>query len=140
MRRNRLRERLRAGRPSPGTHVHSAWPSVVGVVGPPGRVDDVEFVGEYAPYDLFALENLARAVDTFDHMTAMFQVEQQPGTPLRVRARRGRGARSAPTHSPRGMGAGAGAACGRRRGRPAASTASACAATSATWSTWARPR
>ena len=80
MRRNRLRERLRAGRPSLGTHVHSAWPAVVELVGHTGLFDYVEFVGEYAPYDLFALENLARAVDTFDHMTAMFKVEQQPIT------------------------------------------------------------
>src|SRR4026208_1731635 len=86
MRRNRLRERLRAGRPSLGTHVHSAWPAVVELVGHTGLFDYVEFVGEYAPYDLFALENLARAVDPFDHMPAMFKVEQQPRTYLAVRA------------------------------------------------------
>jgi 2-keto-3-deoxy-L-rhamnonate aldolase RhmA len=86
MRRNRLRELLRAGRPSIGTHIHSAWPAVVELAGHTGLFDYVEFVGEYAPYDLFALENLARAVDTFDHMTAMFKVEQQPRTYLAVRA------------------------------------------------------
>jgi 2-keto-3-deoxy-L-rhamnonate aldolase RhmA len=86
MRRNRLRELLRAGRPSIGTHIHAAWPAVVELVGHTGLFDYVEFVGEYAPYDLFALENLARAVNTFDHMTAMFKVEQQPRTYLAVRA------------------------------------------------------
>src|SRR6476661_2041745 len=86
MRRNRLRERLRAGEPSLGTHLHSAWPAVVELAGHAGCFDYVEFVGEYAPYDLFALENLARAVDTFDHMSAMFKVEQQPRTYLAVRA------------------------------------------------------
>jgi 2-keto-3-deoxy-L-rhamnonate aldolase RhmA len=86
MRRNRLRELLRAGRPSIGTHIHAAWPAVVELVGHTGLFDYVEFVGEYAPYDLFALENLARAVNTFDHMTAMFKVEQQPRTYLVVRA------------------------------------------------------
>src|SRR6186997_1329320 len=86
MRRNRLRERLRAGRPSLGTHVHSAWPAVVELVGHTGLFDYVEFVGEYAPYDLFALENLARAVDTFPHMTAMMKIEQQPRTYLAGRA------------------------------------------------------
>jgi 2-keto-3-deoxy-L-rhamnonate aldolase RhmA len=85
MRRNRLRELLRAGQPSVGTHIHSAWPAVVEPVGHSGRFDYVEFVGEYAPYDLFALENLARAVNTFD-MSAMFKVEQQPRTYLAVRA------------------------------------------------------
>src|SRR4029450_7690882 len=86
MRRNRLRELLRAGRPSIGTHIHSAWPAVVELAGHTGLFDYVEFVGEYAPYDLFALENLARAGDTFDHMTAMFKVEQQPRTYLAVSA------------------------------------------------------
>jgi 4-hydroxy-2-oxoheptanedioate aldolase len=86
MRPNRLRERLRAGQPTLGTHVHSAWPAVVELVGHSGMFDYVEFVGEYAPYDLFALENLARAVNTFDHMSAMFKVEQQPRTYLAVRA------------------------------------------------------
>ncbi len=69
-----------------GTHVPSAWPAVAELAGHAGMFDYVEFVGEYAPYDLFALENLARAVNTFDHMTAMFKVEQQPRTYLAVRA------------------------------------------------------
>ena len=59
MRRNRLRERLRAGEPSLGTHIHSAWPAVVELAGHAGCFDYVEFVGEYAPYDLFALETSA---------------------------------------------------------------------------------
>ena len=80
MRRNRLRELLRAGRPTLGTHIHSAWPAVVELAGHAGVFDYVEFAGEYAPYDLFALENLGRAVNTFDHMSAMFKVEQQPRT------------------------------------------------------------
>jgi 4-hydroxy-2-oxoheptanedioate aldolase len=48
--------------------------------------DYVEFVGEYAPYDLYALENLGRAVDLFDHMTAMMKIEQEPRTYLAIRA------------------------------------------------------
>ena len=48
--------------------------------------DYVEFVGEYAPYDLYALENLGRAVDLFDHMSAMMKIEQEPRTYLAVRA------------------------------------------------------
>ena len=43
-----------------------------------GNVDYVEFVGEYAPYDLYALENLGRAVDLFEHMSSMMKIE--PGT------------------------------------------------------------
>lgn len=86
MRKNRLRELLNADQPSLGTHLHSSWPSIVELVGHSGMFDYVEFVGEYAPYDLYALENLGRAVDLFDHMSAMMKIEQQPRTYLTVRA------------------------------------------------------
>ncbi len=75
MRPNRLRELLRAGQPTFGTHIHTVWPTVAELAGHAGVFDYVEFVGEYAPYDLFALENLARAVETFPHMTAMMKIE-----------------------------------------------------------------
>src|SRR5262249_52260783 len=86
MRRNRLRELLKADQPSLGTHIHSSWPTIIELVGHSGMFDYVEFVGEYAPYDLYALENLGRAVDLFDHMTAMMKIEQEPRTYLTIRA------------------------------------------------------
>jgi 4-hydroxy-2-oxoheptanedioate aldolase len=86
MRKNRLRELLDADQPSLGTHLHSSWPSIVELVGHTGMFDYVEFVGEYAPYDLYALENLGRAVDLFDHMSAMMKIEQEPRTYLTIRA------------------------------------------------------
>lgn len=86
MRRNRLRELLDADQPSLGTHLHISWPSIVELVGHSGMFDYVEFVGEYAPYDLYALENLGRAVDLFPHMSAMMKIEQQPRTYLAIRA------------------------------------------------------
>lgn len=86
MRKNRLRELLDADLPSLGTHIHSSWPSVVELAGHSGMFDYVEFVGEYAPYDLYALENLGRAVDLFDHMSAMMKIEQEPRSYLTIRA------------------------------------------------------
>ena len=86
MRRNRLRELLREGRPSIGTHLAISWPSIVELVGHSRMFDYVEFLAEYAPYDLYALENLGRAVDLFPHMTGMMKVEQEPRTYLAVRA------------------------------------------------------
>lgn len=86
MRRNRLRELLQADQPSLGTHIHSSWPTIVELVGHSGMFDYVEFVGEYAPYDLYALENIGRAVDLFDHMTAMMKIEQEPRTYLTIRS------------------------------------------------------
>jgi 2-keto-3-deoxy-L-rhamnonate aldolase RhmA len=86
MRANRLRELINAGKPSLGTHIHIGWPSITELVGHSANFDYIEFVGEYAPYDLHSLENLGRAVDLFPHMTAMMKIEQQPRTYLAVRA------------------------------------------------------
>ena len=86
MRRNRLRELLKAGQPTLGTHIHSSWPSIIELVGHSRMFDYVEFVGEYAPYDLYALENIGRAVDLFDHMSSMMKIEQEPRTYLTIRS------------------------------------------------------
>ncbi|MEZ5594363.1 MAG: aldolase/citrate lyase family protein [Gammaproteobacteria bacterium] len=86
MRKNRLRQLLNADQPSLGTHLHSSWPSIIELVGHSGMFDYIEFVAEYAPYDLYGLENMARAVDLFDHMSAMMKIEQEPRTFLTVRA------------------------------------------------------
>src|SRR5438093_791530 len=86
MRHNRLRELLKADKPSLGTHLHSSWPSIIELVGHSRMFDYVEFVAEYAPYDLYTLENLGRAVDLFPHLSAMMKIEQEPRTYLAVRA------------------------------------------------------
>lgn len=86
MRANRLRELLNAGQPSLGTHLHNVWPGITELVGQSGAFDYVEFVGEYAPYDLFSLDNLGRAVAIFPHMSGMMKVEQEPRTYLAVRS------------------------------------------------------
>jgi len=86
MRRNRLRELLKADQPSIGTHLMCSWPTLVELVGQSSMFDYVEFLAEYAPYDLYALENLGRAVALFDHMTAMMKIEQEPRAYLTIRA------------------------------------------------------
>ena len=63
MRRNRLRERLDAGQPTLGTHMLSAWPTLVELVGAAGNFDYVEFVAEYAPFTMHDLDNLGRALE-----------------------------------------------------------------------------
>lgn len=77
---------MKEGKPTIGTHVHSIWPGTVEVIGHSGTIDYVEFTGEYAPYDLLTLENFGRAIDLFDHMSAMMKIEQQPRTYLATRA------------------------------------------------------
>lgn len=78
MRRNKLRELLRAGKPSLATHLANSWPTVVELIGNSGRFDYVEFQAAYQPYDLYALENMGRAIALFDHMSGMIKVDQQP--------------------------------------------------------------
>lgn len=74
---NILRQLLDDGKPTIGTHIHSTWPGMIEVIGHSGAMDYVEFSGEYAPYDLYSLENFGRAIDLFDHMTSMIKVDQE---------------------------------------------------------------
>ncbi|MHB9091528.1 MAG: aldolase/citrate lyase family protein, partial [Chloroflexota bacterium] len=76
MRPNKLRELLNAGKPSIGTHLHNSWPTMVELVGHSGTFDYVEFLAEYAPYDLYALDNLGRAINLFPQMSGMMKIEQ----------------------------------------------------------------
>ena len=77
MKKNKLKEKLNSGKPTLATHLHNIWPSVVEVVGHTGIFDYVEFVAEYAPFDLNSLDNFCRAVELFD-MSAIIKVDQQP--------------------------------------------------------------
>jgi 4-hydroxy-2-oxoheptanedioate aldolase len=85
-RKNALRELLKGGKPTLGTHLHVTWPGIVEVIGQSGVIDYVEFLGEYAPYDLYALENFGRAVDLFKHMSSMIKIDQEPKVYLAGRA------------------------------------------------------
>lgn len=85
-RKNVLRELLKEDKPTIGTHVHSTWPGMIEVIGHTHAIDYIEFTAEYAPYDLYSLENFGRAIDLFDHMSAMMKIEQEPRTHLAIRA------------------------------------------------------
>ena len=63
MRRNLLRARLNAGQPTVGTHILSAWPTLVELIGHSGQYDYVEFTAEYAPFTMHDLDNLGRAFE-----------------------------------------------------------------------------
>jgi len=77
MRQNKLRQLLKDGKPSIGTRVHSTWPSIVEAIGHTGLFDYVEFLAEYAPFDLYALDSFCRAAELYD-MTAIIKVDQEP--------------------------------------------------------------
>jgi len=85
MRPNRLREALRAGEPTLSTRIQSPWPSTVELVGHTGVFDYVEFLAEYAPYDLHDLDNWCRAAELYN-LGAMIKIDQEPRRFLAQRA------------------------------------------------------
>jgi len=85
MRPNKIRELLKADKPSVATHIHSSWPSVVEIAGHTGMFDYIEFVSEYAPFDLHGLENICRAAE-LHNMSSMIKVDQEPRRFLSQRA------------------------------------------------------
>src|SRR5438093_1095205 len=88
MRPNKLRELLKSNKPTLSTHIHTTWPSVVEAIGHTGLYDYVEFVGEYGPFDLHDLDNLARAGDIYD-MSMQLKFDQEPRGFLAPRVRNG---------------------------------------------------
>ena len=85
MRANKLRELLNDDQPSLSTHVHSTWPSVIEALGHTGLYDYVEFVAEYAPFDLHDFDNLGRAAE-LHNLGAMVKVDQEPRSFIAQRA------------------------------------------------------
>lgn len=63
---NKLRELLNEKKPIMATRINSTWPVVAEVVGATKKYDYIEFLGEYAPYDQYDLENIARACELHD--------------------------------------------------------------------------
>jgi 2-keto-3-deoxy-L-rhamnonate aldolase RhmA len=76
-RKNKLRALLRESRPTIATHVHSTWPGLMEVIGSTGLLDYVELSAQYAPYDLYALDNFAMAGDLYD-TPAMIKIDPEP--------------------------------------------------------------
>jgi len=77
MRPNKLRALLDAGQPTLGTRLHSTWPAIIEVLGHTGMFDYVEFLAEYAPFDLYALDDFCRAAELYD-VAAMIKIDQAP--------------------------------------------------------------
>jgi 2-keto-3-deoxy-L-rhamnonate aldolase RhmA len=66
MRENRLRAALEGTGATIGTHLFLDSPTVVETVAQTGSLDYVEFLAEYASYDLTSLENFCRAAELHD--------------------------------------------------------------------------
>ena len=85
MKENRLRDLMRKGEPTLGTRVLIVWPGVTELIGYTGVYDYVEFVSEYAPYDLHDLDNLARAAELVG-ISSMIKIDQEPRSYIAERA------------------------------------------------------
>jgi 2-keto-3-deoxy-L-rhamnonate aldolase RhmA len=77
MRVNRLRELLRAGKPTIGTQMNTNDLSLVEAVGHTGMFDYVEFLAEYVSYDLHDLDNFCRAAE-LHNLSSIIKVDQSP--------------------------------------------------------------
>ena len=85
MRPNRLRALLNANQPTIGTHILSAWPTLVELIGDAGNYDYVEFTAEYSPFTMHDLDNLGRALE-LKNLGGMIKVEQTQYTHQAMRA------------------------------------------------------
>jgi 2-keto-3-deoxy-L-rhamnonate aldolase RhmA len=86
MRENRLRTLINEGKPTFGTRIQSTWPTIAELVGRSQNFDYVEFLAEYAPYDLYALDNLARAIELSPNFTGLIKIERSAQAHVAVRA------------------------------------------------------
>lgn len=76
---------MRQGKPTIGTRILSSWPGIIEVIGHTGTIDYVEFLGEYAPYSLYALDEMGRASELFN-MSTMIKIDAEPRTFIAQRA------------------------------------------------------
>lgn len=73
---NKLRRLLDEGKPSVSTRLWSPWAFYTEALGSTHKFDYMEFVGEYAPFTQYDLENLCRAAELHD-MSSMMKVDFQ---------------------------------------------------------------
>ena len=77
MKKNKLRELLLSGKPTLGTRLHNLWPATVEAVGYSGMFDYVEFLAEYAPFDLEGLDNFCRTAELYN-LGTLIKIDQDP--------------------------------------------------------------
>jgi len=82
---NRIRQLLDEGAPTLGTHLFSIAPALVEIVGHTKMFDYVEFLGEYAPFDLAGLDDFCRAAELHG-LGAVIKVDAEPRRYLAQRA------------------------------------------------------
>ena len=76
VKKNLLREKLNNGEATVCTRIWSSWPTIMEACASTGSYDYIEFVAEYAPFDQYTLENLARTCE-YAGVSSMIKVDWQ---------------------------------------------------------------
>jgi len=74
---NRIRQLLRQGKPTMGTHLLSTWPTLWEAVGSTNQFDYVEFDSQDGAWDLYDLDNMCRAAELTKTGT-MIKIDRSP--------------------------------------------------------------
>lgn len=69
---------MNEGKPILGTGMVTVSPWIAEIIGKSGVFDYIELGFEYASWDLSDMDNLARAIELYPHMSAMIKVDQEP--------------------------------------------------------------
>lgn len=85
LKKNKLRELIKEGKPTLGTRVLNSWPGIIELIGQTEAFDYVEFVAEYAPWTLYDLENIARACELYN-MSSMIKLDAVPKSYIAAKA------------------------------------------------------
>jgi 2-keto-3-deoxy-L-rhamnonate aldolase RhmA len=74
---NRIRQLLRQGKPTMGTHLSSTWPTLWETVGSTNQFDYVEFDSQHGAWGLCDLDNMCRAAELTETGT-MIKIDRNP--------------------------------------------------------------
>ena len=86
MKRNTLRELLKAGKPTLSTRMLTTSPQIVEMIGHSAAFDFIELLGEYASWTIADFDDFARSVELFPNMSSMIKVEREPRLHITQRA------------------------------------------------------
>ena len=82
---NSIRQLLRQGKPTMGTHLLSTWPTLWEAVGSTNQFDYVEFDSQDGAWDLYDLDNMCRAAE-LTKTGKMIKIDRNPKDWLAKRA------------------------------------------------------
>jgi 2-keto-3-deoxy-L-rhamnonate aldolase RhmA len=86
MKKNRLKELLKEGKPTLGTRVIIPWPRVVEAIGEVGLFDYIEYGAHSSNWTYEILENMSRAFDLYPNMSSLIKCIPEERTYLAPRA------------------------------------------------------